>query len=125
MDITGLNGHNYSIISVCNGKVIGTSGTKVNNAGINFIDINKRRSPNNGGGYGNYILIQESSTGRCFLYGHLRGGTLEVKKGDTVSTGQEIATMGSTGYSGHMHLHFEIREIKSLLWMKQQTDIII
>lgn len=110
MDITGINGHTYKVVSVCNGTVIGTSGTRANGAGTNFVDRNKRQSSSDGGGYGNYILIQESSTGRCFLYGHLRGGTLQVKKGDIVSAGQEIATMGSSGDSGHMHLHFEIRK---------------
>lgn len=110
MDITGVNGHTYKVVSVCNGTVIGTSGTRADGAGVNFVDRNRRQSSRDGGGYGNYILIQETSTGRCFLYGHLRGGTLTVKKGDSVSAGQEIATMGSSGDSGHMHLHFEIRK---------------
>ena len=115
MDITGINGHTYKIVSVCNGKVIGTSGTRADGAGVNFIDMNKRQSSRDGGGYGNYIIIQEPSTGRCFLYAHLRGGTLLVKKGDSVSAGQEIATMGSSGDSGHMHLHFEIRKDRTCM----------
>ncbi|MBR2704437.1 MAG: DUF4214 domain-containing protein [Clostridia bacterium] len=110
MDITGIYGHTYKIVSVCNGIVIATSGNRADGAGVNFIDRNRRQSSRDGGGYGNYIIIQEPSTGRCFLYAHLRGGTLVVKKGDTVSAGQEIATMGSSGDSGHMHLHFEIRK---------------
>ena len=113
MDITGVNGHTYQVVSVCNGTVIGTSGTRADGAGVNFADRNKRQSSRDGGGYGNYILIQETSTGRCFLYAHLRGGTLKVKKGDAVTAGQEIATMGSSGDSGHMHLHFEIRKNKA------------
>lgn len=116
MDITGINGHTYTVVSVCNGIVIGTSGTRANNPSVNYVDRNQRRTSeglNDGGGYGNYILIQETSTGRCFLYGHLKGGTLKVKKGDQVSAGQDIATMGSSGDSGHMHLHFEIRKNKA------------
>ena len=87
MDITGISGHTYTIVSVCNGTVIGTSGTRANNPSVNYVDRNQRRTSaglNDGGGYGNYILIQESTTGRCFLYGHLKGGSLKVKKGDTV-----------------------------------------
>ena len=115
MDITGINGHTYKVVSVCNGTVIGTSGTRADGAGINFIDRNKRQSSRDGGGYGNYIIIQEPTTGRCFLYAHLKGGTLLVKKGDSVSAGQEIATMGSSGDSGHMHLHFEIRKDRACM----------
>lgn len=68
---------------------------------------------NDGGGYGNYVIIQETKTGRCFLYAHLKGGTIKVKKGDSVSVGTSIAIMGSSGDSGHMHLHFEIRTSKA------------
>lgn len=116
MDITGINGHGYKVVSVCDGMVIGTSGTRANNPGVNYAERNQRRTPaglNDGGGYGNYILIQELSTGRCFLYGHLKGGTIKVKRGDTIKAGQELATMGSSGDSGHMHLHFEIRKNKA------------
>ena len=116
MDITGLSGHTYTIVSVCNGTVIATSGNRANNPSVNYVDRNQRRTSaglNDGGGYGNYVIIQEPSTGRCFLYGHLKGGSLKVKKGDTVVSGQEIATMGSSGDSGHMHVHFEIRKDKA------------
>ena len=116
VDITGINGNVYKVVSVVNGKVIATSGTSAYNPGTNFIDRNQRRTSGglyDGGGYGNYVIIQEDSTGRCFIYGHLKGGTIKVSKGDTVTPGQEIATMGSSGDSGHMHLHFEMRTSKS------------
>ncbi|MBQ3408196.1 MAG: peptidoglycan DD-metalloendopeptidase family protein [Clostridia bacterium] len=116
MDITGINGHTYAIVSVCDGKVIATSGTRASNPGVNYADRNQRRTSagmNDGGGYGNYVIIEEPSTGRCFLYGHLKGGSLKVGKGDMVTAGQEIATMGSSGDSGHMHVHFEIRKSKA------------
>ncbi len=118
MDITGKNGQTYKIVSVCNGTVIGTSGTRANSPSVDYVDRNQRRTAgglNDGGGYGNYIIIQEPSTGRCFLYAHLKRGTLKVKKGDTVKAGQQIATMGSSGDSGHMHLHFEIRKSKAAM----------
>ena len=117
MDITGINGHTYKVVSVVDGTVIATSGNAAYNPSTNFADQNQRRTlvgMNSGGGYGNYIIIQETSTGRCFLYGHLKGGSFKVSKGSTVKAGQEIATMGSSGDSGHMHLHFEIRKSKDV-----------
>ena len=112
MDITGVNGHTYKVVSVVEGTVIATSAEYGGNPSTNYVDRNQRRTNeglNDGGGYGNYIVIEESSTGRCFLYGHLKGGSFQVSTGNTVHVGQEIATMGSSGDSGHMHLHFEIR----------------
>lgn len=116
MDITGINGHSYDIVSVAKGKVVATSANRASNPSVNYVDRNQRRTRaglNDGGGYGNYVIIQESSTGRCFLYAHLKSGTVRVKKGDSVDVGTTIAKMGSSGDSGHMHLHFEIRTSKA------------
>lgn len=110
IDITGIKGHSYSIVSVSNGTVVATSANRYNSAGTNFVDRNKRRSSNDGGGYGNYVIVQETSTGKCFLYAHLKANTITVKKGDSVSVGQVLGIMGSSGDSGHMHLHFEVRK---------------
>ncbi len=123
MDITGMYGHSYKVVSVVEGTVIETSATYCEEirGGIgiagrtDYPEQNQRMTSDglkNGGGYGNYIIIQETSTGRCFLYGHLKGGSFKVSRNDHVSVGQEIATMGSSGDSGHMHLHFEIRASK-------------
>ena len=117
MDITGINGHTYTVVSVVNGNVIATSANAIAaNRSTWFQDRNQRRTwqgLSDGGGYGNYVIIQETSTGRCFLYAHLRAGSIKVIKGSKVTVGQEIATMGSSGDAGHMHLHFEIRTSKA------------
>ena len=111
VDITGVKGNTYGVVSVSDGMVLATSSNRWRSAGINFIDNNQRQSlnANNGGGYGNYVIIQETSTGRCFLYAHLRANSIFLKQGDTVKAGQIIGTMGSSGDAGHMHLHFEVR----------------
>jgi len=55
--------------------------------------------------YGRYIIIDHG--GGCkTLYAHL--SKAEVKEGDTVTRGQEIAKAGSTGNSTGPHLHFEL-----------------
>lgn len=116
VDITGTYGHKYNVVSVANGKVIATSAGYAGNQSTEYPDRNKRGTTaglNDGGGYGNYVIIQEESTGRCFLYAHLKGGSIKVSNGDTVTAGQEIAVMGSSGDAGHMHLHFEIRKSKA------------
>jgi murein DD-endopeptidase MepM/ murein hydrolase activator NlpD len=59
------------------------------------------------GGYGNLLVIKHAD-GKETRYGHL--DKLNVKEGDEVKAGQEIALSGSTGKSTGPHLHFEIRE---------------
>ena len=121
VDIVGKPFETYSIVAVANGTVIGTSANFYDSywAGINYIDRNKRRTQDgmvNAGGYGNYVAIEDSATGKCYLYAHLRAGTITVKKGDTVVAGQKIAEMGSSGDSGHQHLHLEVRKDKKNLF---------
>ena len=60
----------------------------------------------NDGGYGNMIDIRHAD-GTITRYAHMND--LYVKEGQTVSQGQTIGAMGSTGFSTGPHLHFEIR----------------
>lgn len=64
------------------------------------------------GGYGNLIVIQHKS-GVTSHYGHL--DKIRVKIGEKVSSGQIIATVGSTGKSTGPHLHLELRHNGKLL----------
>lgn len=56
------------------------------------------------GDYGHHIKITNGDVST--LYAHCN--KLYVKKGDTVTKGQKIAEVGSTGKSTGPHLHFEI-----------------
>lgn len=69
-------------------------------------DYGKFSSCGCGGGYGNYVMIDHGD-GKISIYGHLSG--LTVTTGQTVSAGQLIGYVGSTGYSTGPHLHFEMR----------------
>ena len=56
---------------------------------------------------GNYILLDHGG-GLETLYGQCRNILSGLEEGDTVSVGEMIAAVGSTGMSTGPHLHFEV-----------------
>jgi murein DD-endopeptidase MepM/ murein hydrolase activator NlpD len=59
----------------------------------------------NSGGYGNMIDIRHAD-GSLTRYAHL--SAIFVRQGQQINQSEQIAAMGSTGYSTGPHLHFEV-----------------
>ncbi|MYS92056.1 MULTISPECIES: M23 family metallopeptidase [Streptomyces] len=79
-------------------KVVAAHGGTVVKAGGN--------GAGDGPAYGNAVVIKHGN-GTYSQYAHL--SKVEVRIGQVVKTGQEIARSGNTGNSSGPHLHFEIR----------------
>lgn len=62
-------------------------------------------------GYGNLILIEHTVAGKSVAtgYAHMTEASILIRAGDRVTAGQQIASVGSTGYATGPHLHFELR----------------
>lgn len=58
------------------------------------------------GSYGNHVYIQNGDV--TTLYAHCK--KIYVKTGDTITQGQQLGEVGSTGKATGPHLHFEIRK---------------
>ena len=58
------------------------------------------------GGYGNYVVVTHGN-GTQTLYSHMTHAI--VSSGQTVSAGQVIGYVGTTGLTTGAHLHFEVR----------------
>ena len=82
-----------------------SSGTPIRAANGGVVSLSSGYS----GGYGNTIKIKTSS-GLYNRYGHMTGFASGLKSGDTVSTGQLIGYVGSTGHSTGPHLHFQVNK---------------
>ena len=59
----------------------------------------------NSGGYGKLVKVRHPD-GSVTLYAH--NSRILVRRGQKVEQGQQIAEMGSTGFSTGPHLHYEI-----------------
>jgi hypothetical protein len=56
---------------------------------------------------GNHI-VQDLGDGNYALYAHLKTGSITVKAGDRLTSGQVIALLGNSGNSDGPHLHFQV-----------------
>ena len=76
------------------------NGTPVVSAGSGTVIASRFMS-----GYGNCIMIDHG--GKVTVYAHL--SSRAVSPGQSVSAGETIGYVGSTGMSTGAHLHFEVR----------------
>jgi hypothetical protein len=58
--------------------------------------------------YAGNHLVQDLGDGNYALYAHLKTGSINVKAGDRLSTGQVIALLGNSGNTDAPHLHFHV-----------------
>ncbi|MBP0979448.1 MAG: peptidoglycan DD-metalloendopeptidase family protein [Oscillospiraceae bacterium] len=86
-DIAGPGIYGKNIVSANDGKVI-------------FVNTGGK------GPYGKYIIVDHGG-GIVTLYAHL--SSFSVSYGQSVTKGQTIGLVGSTGFSTGPHLHFEVR----------------
>jgi len=58
---------------------------------------------------GNHVVLQHDDQ-TFSAYAHLRRGSLRVRPGDQVESGQQLAEVGNSGNSSEPHLHFQLMD---------------
>ncbi|WP_395308982.1 M23 family metallopeptidase [Mycobacterium sp. AMU20-3851] len=58
--------------------------------------------------YGGNHVVQDIGDGNYAFYAHLKTGSVQVKPGDHLSTGQVLGHLGNTGNTDAPHLHFHV-----------------
>ena len=99
IDIAGAGIMGTPVVAAADGTVVAPNSSCTHNWGKSY-------SCGCGGGYGNYVMISHAG-GKMTVYGHLT--SLTVSSGQSVSRGQVIGYVGSTGNSTGPHLHYECR----------------
>ena len=59
-------------------------------------------------GAGHYVVLDGAGEDRDYVFMHMRTGSVVVREGQRVRTGQRLGEVGNTGRSFGAHLHFEI-----------------
>lgn len=104
--------YNHGAIDIAGGGIMGARVVAADSGTVAYTNTycphnwGKYSSCGCGGGYGKYVWINHGN-GKETIYAHL--SSVAVSEGQTVSKGQTIGYVGSTGYSTGPHLHFECR----------------
>ena len=84
---------------------------------------------NPSGGLGVYIVIDHVIDGQkvSSVYAHMGLGSMNYSVGDTISRGDVVGTVGSTGQSTGPHLYFAIRlggvtSVEPLAWLRAHIN---
>lgn len=64
-------------------------------------------SPKTAGG--NFVIV-DIGGGNFAFYAHMQPGSVRVKAGDTVATGDVLGLVGNTGNTTAPHLHFRVMD---------------
>ena len=78
---------------------------------------NQPNHPQPGNLYGNFVVI-DHGTGEYSLLAHLEKGSVRVRVGEVVSSGQLLARTGSSGMSTEPHVHYHLMDNPD--WKKAQ-----
>jgi|GEM_PF-525951 len=116
----------YDIVGIRDGKMYAGSGDKVEDyfcfgqpvvapangvvvVSIDQYDDNPLLKPSQSNPpYGNGIVLDHGD-GEFSMFAHLKHGSVRVKAGDNVKTGQELGQCGNSGNSPFPHLHYHVQ----------------
>jgi murein DD-endopeptidase MepM/ murein hydrolase activator NlpD len=94
-------------------SVLAPAGGKVIEAVDGMRENQPTKTTNNYMRFGNSVII-EHGQGLYSIIAHLRPGSVQVKSGDLVETGQKLGECGNSGNSSEPHLHFHLQDNQTL-----------
>jgi hypothetical protein len=106
--------YHQGIFSPCNGKV------------VEVVDGLRNEMPFTGNypyNVGNHVAIIKGDV--CVILGHMQKGSIPVKVGDSVKTGDVIGKVGSSGMADQPHIHIQAMKVaEGSIWRWEGVPII-
>jgi Peptidase family M23 len=106
--------YQQKILSPCDGKV------------IEVVDGLRNEMPWSGNypyNVGNHVAIIKGDV--CVVLGHMQPGSIPVKVGDSVRTGEVIGKVGSSGMADQPHIHIQAMKVsEGSIWAWEGVPII-
>lgn len=99
----------WDVVAVAAGTVVSSEDGHYDRCTTCDASVDARCGTGFGSGYGNHVVINHGSYRT--IYAHLRQGSVRVGPGDTVTCGQAIGQIGSSGCTTGAHLHLETRPL--------------
>jgi hypothetical protein len=67
---------------------------------------------------GNHIILKKADEDIYAFFAHARTGSIRIREGDTVDSGQQLGEVGHSGNSTAPHLHFHLMDGPNILEAK-------
>ncbi len=99
----------HDVVTVAAGTVVSTEDGHYDRCTTCSASVDSRCGSGFGSGYGNHVVINHGAYRT--IYAHMRTGSVRVSPGDTVSCGQTVGQIGSSGCTTGAHLHLETRPL--------------
>ncbi len=106
--------YHQEILSPCDGKV------------VEVVDGLRNEMPWTGNypyNVGNHVAIVKGDI--CVILGHMQKGSIPVKEGNSVKTGDVIGKVGSSGMADQPHVHIQAMKVgEGALWTWEGVPIL-
>ncbi|HJQ69259.1 MAG TPA: M23 family metallopeptidase [Blastocatellia bacterium] len=109
--ITNWYGYGAEVLAVADSRVAGVKDGVSETPSLGVMPTTPIKLEDAGG---NYVSL-DLGNGRFAFYGHLQPGSIRVKVGDRVRSGQVIGLVGHSGNSTAPHLHFHVSDSSAAL----------
>ena len=114
LELEGYEIYHQEILSPCDGNV------------VEVVDGLRNEMPWSGNypyNVGNHVIIMKSDV--YVLLGHMQKGSIPVKVGDSVKTGDVIGKVGSSGMADQPHVHIQAMKVTGgSIWAGEGVPII-
>jgi hypothetical protein len=107
--VSGSTAYGQTVHAVADGKIVGVVNRFEDQPTIKPVGEDRVKWP------GGNSIVEDLGNGYFAFYAHLKPGSIKVKEGDSVKSGDVMACVGNTGNTTGPHLHMHIARDPGIL----------